>query len=84
MAMDQAREGAEEIGDWRDSKQLRAIAEKSKFVLIGYRTDYLKDAEADPIIMGAQKIGAPSVEKYLRDQISQDGTSASVTEMLDK
>ena len=36
------------------------------------RTDYLKDAEADPIMMGAHKLGASEADKYLGDQNSLD------------
>ena len=59
ITMDQAREGEKEIGEMLDSKQLSANAEKSKFLVRGprgLRTDYLKDAESDPIIMGAYKL----------------------------
>ena len=54
ITMDQAREGEKEIGEMLDSKQLSANAEKSKFLvrgLQGLRTDYLKNADTDPIMM---------------------------------
>ena len=52
MTMEQARLGAQDIGDMLDSQQLRANAGKSKFVVIGpteLRTKYLKDAKSKPI-----------------------------------
>ena len=42
-----------------DFKQLRANAGKSKFVMIGppeLRTEYLKDTESKPIMMGVHKL----------------------------
>ena len=58
-----------------DSKQLKANADKSKFVLIKdlqSRASCLKDAEERSIMfmMGTHKLGNSKAEKYLSDQIS--------------
>ena len=50
----------------------------------GARRDVEIQAEDDPIMMGAQKMGFSEADKYLDDQISQEGPSASVTEMPHK
>ena len=53
--MEDARKGAKDVGRLLESKQLRANTQKSRFVVIGSpksRTEILKDAEANPIMMG--------------------------------
>ena len=58
-----------------------------KFVIIGPRklkTFYLKNAENNPIMMGANKLGFSEAERYLGDQISQEGASTSRIECLSK
>ena len=80
LSRDQASEGVKEFVEMLDSKQLRANAHKSKCVIVGpckSRTCYLKNAENNPIIMGANKLGFPEAERYLGDQISYKEASAS-------
>ena len=43
----------------------------------------LKDAEANPIMMGDMIIANSKWEKYLCDQIHEDGCEASITATLD-
>ena len=53
--MEDARKGAKDVGRLLESKQLRANTAKSKFVVIGTPesgTEILKEAEANPIMMG--------------------------------
>ena len=68
-----------------ESKRLRANSSKSKYVIMASkksRTALLKDAEANPIKMGKTTIENSKSEKYLGDQIHEDGTPASITETL--
>ena len=67
-------------------KHLRANTSNSKFVVIGVpesRTDILKEAEANPIKMADTIIENSKSEKYLGDQIHEDGTAASIHATLD-
>ena len=69
-----------------ESKQLRANTAKSRFVVIGSqksRTEILKEAAANPIMMGDMIIENSKSEKYLGDQIHEDGCTASITANLD-
>ena len=69
-----------------ESKQLRANTQKSRFVVIGQqksRTEILKDAEANPIMVGDMIIENSKSQKYLGDQIHEDGCEASITATLD-
>ena len=47
------------------------------------RTEILKHAEANPIMMGDMIIENSKSEKYLSDQIHEDGCEASITATLD-
>ena len=84
--MEDTRKGARDVGRLLESKQLRANTSKSKFVVIGSqesRTEMLKDAEINPVMMGETVIENSQVEKYLGDQIHEDGCEASITATLD-
>ena len=62
------------------------FTQKSRFVVIGQqksRTEILKDAEANPIMMGETIIKNSKSENYLSDQIHEDGCEASITATLD-
>ena len=81
-----ARKGARDVGRKLESKQLRANTSDSKFVVIATpesRTEILKEAEANPIKMGETIIENSKSEKYLGDQIHEDGTAASIHVTLD-
>ena len=83
--MEDARKGEKDVGRLLDSKQLRANTQKSCFVVIGSpksRTEILKDAEANPIMMGDMIIENSKSEKYLGDQIHEDGCAASIIATL--
>ena len=43
-----------------------------------------KGRREKPITRGTHKLGNSKAEKYLGNQISQEGTLASITETLDK
>ena len=80
--MEDARKGAKDVGRLLESKQLRANTAKSRFVVIGLqksRTEILKEAAANPIMMGDMTIENSKSEKYLGDQIHEDGCKASIT-----
>ena len=47
------------------------------------RTDILKEAELNPIMMGTTVIENSKSKKYLGDQIHEDGCEASITATLD-
>ena len=84
--LEDARKGARDVGRMLESKQLRTNTSKSKFVVIytpESRTKLLKKAEANPIKMGKPIIKNSKAEKYLGDQIHEDGTTASIHATLD-
>ena len=84
--MEDARKGAKDVGQLLESKQLRANTGKSRYVVIGpqkSRTEILKEAEINPIMMGTMVIENSKSEKYLGDQIHEDGCEASITATLD-
>ena len=84
--MENSRRGATYVGRLLESKQLRANTSKSKFVVIGSkesRTEILKDAASNPIMMGTTVIENSKSEKYLSDQIHEDGCEASIAATLD-
>ena len=59
---------------------------KSCFVVIGSqksRTEILKEAADNPIMMGDMIIENSKSEKYLGDQIHEDGCAASITATMD-
>ena len=77
-----SHEGAKDVGRLLESKQLRANTSKSRYVVIGSqksRTEILKEAEINPIMMGTMVIENSQSEKYLGDQIHEDGCEASMT-----
>ena len=81
-----ARKGAKDVGRLLECKQLIANTQKSCFVVIGSQkssTEILKDAEANPIMMGDMIIDNSKSEKYLGDQVYEDGCAASITATLD-
>ena len=83
--MEDARKGAIDVSRLLESKQLQANTSKSKFVVISSRksrTERLKDAEINPIMMGTMVIENSKSEKYLGDQIHEDGCEASITATL--
>ena len=83
--MEDGRKGAKDVGRLLESKQLCAKTSKSRFVVIGQqksRTEVLKDAEINPIMMGDTVIENSKSEKYLGDQIHEDGCEASITATL--
>ena len=83
--MEDARKGAKDVGRLLESKQLRANTSKSKFVVMGSkesRTKILKEAESNSIMMGTTVIENSKSEKYLGDQIHEDGCEASITATL--
>ena len=85
-SMEDSRKGARDVGRLLESKQLRANTSKSKFVVIGSkqsRTEILKDAASNPIMMGTTVIENSKSEKYLGDQIHEDGCEASIAATLD-
>ena len=85
-SMEDSRKGARDVGRLLESKQLRANTSKSKFVVIGSkqsRTEILKDAANNPIMMGTTVIENSKSEKYLCDQIHEDGCEASIAATLD-
>ena len=47
------------------------------------RTEYLKEAESNPILMGDYKLENLASEKYLGDRINENGTAASIKETMD-
>ena len=47
------------------------------------RTEILKEAAANPIMMGDMIIKNSKLEKFLSDQIHEDGCAASITATLD-
>ena len=47
------------------------------------RTDCLKDAESNPILIGDQKVDNSASKKYLEDRINEKGTAASITKTID-
>ena len=80
-SMEDTRKGAKDVGRLLESKQLRANTSKSKYVVIGTqesRTEMLKDAELNPVMMGETIIENSRSEKYLGDQIHEDGCAASI------
>ena len=80
-SMEDTRRGATDVGRLLESKQLRANTSKLKYVIIGTqksRTDMLKDAESNPVMMGETVIENSHCEKYLGDQIHEDGCAASI------
>ena len=80
-SMEDTRRGATDVGRLLESKQLRANTSKSKYVIIGTqksRTEMLKDAEVNPVMMGETVIENSKSEKYLGDQIHEDGCAASI------
>merc|ERR1712128_109211 len=80
-SMEQTRKGATDVGRLLESKQLRANTSKSKFVIIGTessRTDMLKDAASNPVMMGETVIENSDCEKYLSDMIHENGCAASI------
>ena len=84
--LEDARRGARDIGRLLESKQLRANTTKSKYVVIGTpesRTELLKEAEANPIMMGDTIIDKSKLEKYLDDQSHEGGCAASFSATLD-
>ena len=79
--MDQARD----IGEMLDCKQPRTNS--GKYVVIGtpeLRIKLLKEAEKDPIMMGEHKLESSKSEKYLGDWINEEGTSASISDTMNK
>ena len=85
QTMEDVRKGAKDIGRLLESKQLRANTQKSRFVVIGQqksRTEILKDAEINPMMMGDTFIKNSKSEKYLGDQIHKDGCEGSNTATL--
>ena len=84
--MEDARKGAKDVVRLLESKQLRANTAKSRFVVIGSqksRTEILKEAADNPIMMGDMIIENSKSEKYLSDQILEDGSEAIITATLD-
>ena len=84
--MEDTRKGAKDVGRLLESKQLRANTSKSRYVVVGSqksRTEILKEAEINPIMMGTMVIENSKSEKYLGDQIHEDGCEASITATLD-
>ena len=72
------------LGDYQ-LKQLHAKTSKSRYVVIGQqksRIEILKEAELNPIMMGTTVIENSISEKYLGDQIHEDGCEASITATL--
>ena len=83
--LEDARNGAKDVGRLLESNQLRANAAKSSFVIIGsYKsmTEILKEAAANPIMVGDMIIANSKSEKYLGDHIHEDGCAASITATL--
>ena len=83
--LEDAWKGANDVGRMLESKQLKANTSKSKFVIIGQkqsRTELLKEPENNPIKMGQHNLENSESEKYLGNQIQEDGTAASITETL--
>ena len=79
--MEDARKGAKDVGRLLESKQLRPNTQKSRSVVIGQlksRTEILKDAEINTIMMGDTVIEKSKSEKYLGDQIHEDVCAASI------
>ena len=84
--MEDARKGAKDVGRLLESKQLRANTAKSRFVVIGSpqsQTEIIKEDADNPIMMGDMIIENSKSEKYLGDQIHEDGCAASITATLD-
>ena len=84
--LEDARRGAKDVGRLLESKQLRANTANSKYVIIGTpksRTEILKEAEANQILMGDTIIKNSKSEKYLGDQIHEGGFAASISATLD-
>ena len=72
-----ARTGARDVGRLLESKQLRANKQKSRFVVIGSpksKTEILKDAEANPIMMAT---GEPLI--YVSDKKNPSWTLPKIT-----
>ena len=85
--LEDARKDAKDVGRLLESKQLRANTAKSRFVVIGSkksRTEILKEAADNPIMMGDMIIENSKSEKYLGDLIHVDGCKASITATLNK
>ena len=83
--MDQARQGAQDIGRLLESKQLRANIGKSKAVIMGpedAREEMLKNIKQNPIRMGGEVTEDSVSEKYLGDWIHQERTTMSVSETI--
>ena len=77
--MEDARKGVNDVGQLLESKQLRANTSKSRFVVIGQqksRTNILKEAEINPIMMGTTVIENSKSDKY------EYGCEASITATL--
>ena len=67
--------------------QLRANTSKSWHLVIESqksRTEILKEAKIDPIMMGTMVIDNSKLEKYLGDQIHEDGCESSITATLNE
>ena len=66
--MEDARKGATDVGRLLESKQPCANTSKSRYLVIGQqksRTEILKEAELNPIMMGTTVIKNSKLEKYL-------------------
>ena len=66
-----------------ESKQLSKYT--SKFVILGLTkswTELLKESEANPIKMWETIIKSSRTDKYLGDQIHEDGTASNIHETL--
>ena len=73
--LEDARKDTRNVGQMLELDQVRVNTSKSKFVILApqkWRTELLKEAEANPIKMGETTIENSKSEKYMGGQIHKD------------
>ena len=84
-SVDEARDGTKQIDNTLKRKLLSVNYDKSKYLLFG--TTKQKKAmknkiQKDPIVMGGTSLECATSEKYLGDQISDQGCEQSITDTI--
>ena len=82
--LEQARTGAELIGETLAKQRLKSNYGKSKYVLLGVQKKNQKRVTVNPIKMGSHIIEESKEKKYLGDQIHTDGLEASIPSTINK
>ena len=85
--LEQARTGAELIGETLAKQRLKSNYGKTKYVILGseeFKERTRQEAAVNPVKMGSHIIEESKEEKYLGDQIHTDGLEASIPSTINK